>query len=67
MKQSPHGPTISFWGGALDGTEYEAIVESRLLEPPEWHRGYRRYEVARHGKDNSVCYVVYIWREVWPE
>lgn len=60
-----HGPTISFWGGPDDGLEFAGEESTRFLTPPEWHRGYRRSEVARHGKDNSVCYVIYIWREVW--
>ena len=60
-----HGPTVSFWGGPIDGTLFEAVLDSCFIEPPEWHRGYRRSVVSRHGKDNSVCSVKYVWREVW--
>lgn len=64
---SAHGPVLLFWGGALDGLKFEATLESRHVDPPEWHRGYRRSEVVRHGTDNSVCMIRYIWREKWTE
>ena len=62
-----HGPVIVFWGGPDDGLTFEAKIETRFKRPPPWHRGYRRSEVVRHGKDQSVCSVKYVWREVWDE
>lgn len=60
-----HGPSISFWGGPDDGLEFEAVESTRYLEPPEWHRGYRRGAIGWHGNRESVCFVRYVWREVW--
>lgn len=60
-----HQPLIVFWGGPDDGLEFKAGIETRCMEPPEWHRGYRRREVGWHGDRESVCFVRYVWREVW--
>ena len=65
MMREPHAPTIALWGGPLDGLEFQSALDTRHIEPPRVYQGYRRSETALHGDDNSVCYVVYIWREVW--
>lgn len=66
MKMAPHAPVVKFWGGPKDGHQFEAQIQSRFLVPPKQHGDYRRGETAFHS-DESVCYVVYVWREVWPE
>lgn len=61
-----HNPTVALWGGPLDGTEFEAAEDTRYMEPPPWHRGYRRHIIVWHA-DHSVCAVQYTWKEVWEE
>ena len=64
-----HGPTLYFWGGPSDGATIDAPIERRYAEPAEWWTresdGYRRGTVGRHGRDDSVCFVIYVWKEVW--
>lgn len=66
MSLTPHNPTVALWGGPLDGLKFEGDEAHRFLEPPVWHRGYRRHIITWHA-DRSVCGVRYVWREVWEE
>jgi len=63
---TPHEPVVKFWGGPKDGHKFESMFATRFMVPPREWSGYRRGETAFHA-DESVCYVVYVWKEVWPE